>query len=195
MPQRHFHAGAETRVAVLHCCVLGLACLLAYLLATKVVSRAYFVSHEDPLMAGLWTVIATVFVFRQCYEQTTAAAVSRIAATAVSFALCLIYLIFLPFQAWGLAVLIAASALAVALIGRPGDAVTAAIATAVVLASAAVTPQQAWRLPILRFIDTVIGVVIGVAAAWAIRRVTDARVGKDPATPPAAAVPEHRPMA
>jgi hypothetical protein len=58
--------------------------------------------------------------------------------------LCLVYLIFLPFHAWALAVLIGLSALAVMLIGRPGDAVTAAITTAVVMVVAAVTPHDAW---------------------------------------------------
>ena len=73
---------------------------------------------------------------------------------------------------WALAVLIGASALAATLIGRPGDAVTAAITTTVVLVVAAVSPQHAWQQPILRFADTVIGVAVGVAAAWAGLRVT-----------------------
>jgi uncharacterized membrane protein YccC len=64
------------------------------------------------------------------------------------------------------ALLIGLSALAVMLVGRPGDAVTAAITTAVVMLVAAVTPHDAWEQPILRFVDTLIGVAIGVAAAW-----------------------------
>jgi uncharacterized membrane protein YccC len=87
-------------------------------------------------------------------------------ATAVSFVLCLIYLIFLPVYGWGVALLIGLSALVVMLVGRPGDAVTAAITTAVVMLVAAVTPHDAWEQPILRFVDTLIGVAIGVAAAW-----------------------------
>jgi uncharacterized membrane protein YccC len=89
----------------------------------------------------------------------------------VSFVLCLIYLIFLPFHAWALAVLIGASALVATLIGRPGDAITAGITTAVVMVVAAVSPHDAWQQPILRFADTVIGVAVGVAAAWAGLRV------------------------
>ena len=46
------------------------------------------------------------------------------------------------------------------------DAVTAAITTAVVMLVAAVTPRDAWEQPILRFADTLIGVAIGVGAAW-----------------------------
>jgi uncharacterized membrane protein YccC len=50
--------------------------------------------------------------------------------------------------------------------GRPGDAVTAAITTAVVMIVAAVTRRDAWEQPILRFVDTLIGVAVGIAAAW-----------------------------
>lgn len=100
-----------------------------------------------------------------------AAAVSRMAATSVSFVLCLLYLLFLPFNPFALAVLIGVSALTVTLIGRPGDAITAGITTAVVLVVAAVSPQNAWQQPILRFVDTLIGVSVGIAAAWIDLRV------------------------
>ena len=56
-------------------------------------------------------------------------------------------------------------------IGRPGDAITAGITTAVVMVVAAVSPHDAWQQPILRFADTVIGVAVGVAAAWTGLRV------------------------
>ncbi|GAA1266062.1 hypothetical protein GCM10009609_31590 [Pseudonocardia aurantiaca] len=114
----------------------------------------------------MWAVIATIFVCRDSIQQSTSAALSRMAATSVSFVLCLAYLIFLPFHTWALVLLIGLSALAATLIGRPGDAVTAAITTTVIMVVAAVSPQHAWQQPILRFIDTVIGVVVGMAAAW-----------------------------
>jgi uncharacterized membrane protein YccC len=96
------------------------------------------------------------------------------AATFVSFVLCLIYLAFLPFHVWALAVLVGASALAVMLLARPGDAVTAGITTTVIMVVAAVSPQHAWQQPILRLADTVVGVV----AAWAgiqVKRLLPAR--------------------
>ena len=96
---------------------------------------------------------------------------TRLAATSVSFVLCLIYLIFLPFYPWAMAGLIGASVLAVTLLGRPGDGVTAGITTAVVMVLAAISPEDAWHQPILRFTDTVVGVAVGVAAAWAGLRV------------------------
>ncbi len=108
---------------------------------------------------------ATVFACRFSYDQSTTAAVSRVAATSVSFVLFLIDLIFLPFHARALAVLIGASALVATLIGRPGDAITAGITTAVVMVVAAVGPHDAWQQPILRFADTVMGVAVGIVAA------------------------------
>jgi uncharacterized membrane protein YgaE (UPF0421/DUF939 family) len=111
-------------------------------------------------------VLATVFVIRQSYDQSLAAALSRMSATLVSFALCLVYLAFLPFHPWALALLIGLSVVIVTLIGRPQDATTAAITTAVIMIVAEVSPHDAWRQPILRLADTVIGVVVGLAAAW-----------------------------
>jgi uncharacterized membrane protein YccC len=119
----------------------------------------------------MWATISTIFVCRVSYHESIGAALSRISATTVSFVFCLIYLIFLPFHAWALALLIGASTLAVILAGRPGDAITAGITTTVIMVVAALSPHDAWEQPILRFADTVVGVAIGVAAAWIERRV------------------------
>jgi uncharacterized membrane protein YccC len=146
--------------------VLAVACLVTYELVTRLLPHVYSVSRADDMLGGMWAVIATVFVSRDSYQQSVTAAVSRMAATSVSFVLCLIYLIFLPFHAWALALLVGLSALAVTLIGRPGDAVTAGVTTAVVLVVAALSPHDAWRQPILRLADTILGVAVGVAAAW-----------------------------
>ena len=35
-----------------------------------------------------------------------------------------------------------------------------------ILVVAAVTPQRAWQQPILRLADTVVGVTVGIVAAW-----------------------------
>ena len=157
----------QARTAVVECVVLAVACLLSYWLARNLLSRVYSVSRDDDLLGGMWAVLATIFVLRDSYRKSVAAAVSRMAATSVSFVLCLIYLTFLPFHAWALAVLVGASALAVMLLGRPGDAVTAGITTAVIMVVAAVSPQHAWQQPILRLADTIVGVAVGAAAAWA----------------------------
>jgi uncharacterized membrane protein YccC len=162
---RHLSRG-EIRDAAVDCGILAAACLIAYWLATRILAHAYLLSRDDELIGGLWAVIATIFVLRDSYRHSMTAAVTRMAATAVSFVLCLIYLIFLPFNVWAMAGLIGLSALAVTLIGRPGDALTAAITTAVIMGVAALSPHDAWRQPILRFADTVIGVAVGVGTAW-----------------------------
>jgi uncharacterized membrane protein YccC len=176
MARRRHLSWAEVEVAVVDCGVLAIACLLSYWLVTYLLARIHSVPAADAMLGGLWAVIATVFVCRFSYHQSMAAALSRMSATAASFVFCLAYLIFLPFHTWALAVLIGASALVVTLIGRPGDAITAGITTAVVMVSAALSPQDAWQQPVLRFADTVVGVAVGVAAAWVGLRVIRPRI-------------------
>jgi uncharacterized membrane protein YccC len=182
---RHLSRG-EIRDAAVDCGVLAAACLITYWLATRMLAHAYLLSRDDELVGGLWAVIATIFVLRDSYQRSMTAAVTRMAATTVSFVLCLIYLVFLPFNVWAMAALIGLSALAVTLIGRPGDAITAAITTAVIMGVAALSPHDAWRQPILRFADTVIGVAVGVAAAWLSLRMLRPRTrpsARSPVTP------------
>jgi uncharacterized membrane protein YccC len=45
----------------------------------------------------------------------------------------------------------------------------------VVLVASAVSPQHAWQQPILRLADTIVGVAVGLAAAWLGLRLTDPR--------------------
>jgi uncharacterized membrane protein YgaE (UPF0421/DUF939 family) len=157
---------AEVRAAVADSVVLAVACLISYWLTTRVLSLVYSVSKDDDALGGMWSVIATVFLFRDSYDKSLAAAVSRMAATLVSFALCLAYLAILPFHPWGLAILVGLSVLVTALIGRPEDEITAGITTTVVLVVASLSPHDAWRQPILRLADTAIGVAVGLVAAW-----------------------------
>src|SRR5215472_12473104 len=118
MLQRHRLSWSQTWPAIVQCGILAVACLVSYWLTTTALSRAYSVSRDDDLLGGMWAVIATVFVLRDSYAHSVAAAVTRIAATLVSFALCLLYLAFLPFHLWALAALVGASALVLILVGR-----------------------------------------------------------------------------
>jgi uncharacterized membrane protein YccC len=182
---------ADVQVAVLDCVILGAACLLTYWLVTTVQPHVfgYYRSRAADEIGALWAVISTVFVLRDSFEKSTAAAVSRMASTSVSFVLCLIYLIFLPFHTWALGLLVGASALAVILLGRPADAVSAGISSAVVMIASKLSPQHAWQQPIARFVDTVAGVIVGVVAAWLALRVIRPRLppqGQGPGEPAAA---------
>jgi uncharacterized membrane protein YccC len=157
---------AQVRIVAADSAVLGLACLISYLLTTRALALAYSVSSADDALGGMWAVLATVFVLRGSYDKSVAAALSRVAATLISFALCPAYLAFLPFHVLRLALLVGLSVLVAALIGRPGDAITAASTTTVVLVVAGLSPHDAWQQLILRLADTAVGVTVGLAAAW-----------------------------
>jgi uncharacterized membrane protein YccC len=156
----------QTGEAIIHGTVLAMSCLISYWLITRLLAHIYSISRDDNLLGGMWAVVATVFVYRYSYEQSVHAALSRMAATSLSFVLCLVYLLIFPFQPWGMAVLIGIGAVAMTLIGRPEDTVTTGITTAVVMVVAALSPHNAWQQPILRVVDTAVGVAVGVAAAW-----------------------------
>jgi uncharacterized membrane protein YccC len=184
---------SPVRNTIAHGLALGLATLATYLLTTHVLAHVYSSSRADDLLGGMWAVIATIFVYHETYKQSMAAALTRIAATAVSFILCFVYLLLLPFHAWGLALLVALGAIVVRLAGRPGDAITTGITTTVVLVVAELSPHDAWRQPVLRSLDTIIGVAVAVAAWWVAVAVTQARrtalgrahVARQPASQPA----------
>jgi hypothetical protein len=66
-----------------------------------------------------------------------------------------------------MAALIGIGTVAIVLIGRRDDIVTTGITTAVVMVVAAMSPEDAWHQPLLRVVDTVVGIAIGVACKWA----------------------------
>jgi uncharacterized membrane protein YccC len=166
--------------AVIHGLALGLACLISYWLSTQVVSDIHSLSKTDDMLGGMWSVIATIFVFRLTYSNSISAAASRTVATVVSFVLCIAYLLVFPFHPLGLAALIGLGAVILLLARRESDVVTAGVTTAVLLVVAAQTPDRAWEPPILRLVDTAVGIAVGLAMAWLARRLTRHRPPIDP---------------
>jgi hypothetical protein len=144
---------------------LAVASLVSFELIKQLLGHVYFVSRDDELLGGMWSAVATVFVYRETFRGSIHAALSRMAATLLSFALCFLYLLALPFHAWGLAALIGAGTIILMLAGRPEDIVTTAITTTVVLVVASISPVRAWIQPILRLLDTAAGVTVGIVAA------------------------------
>jgi hypothetical protein len=72
----------------------------------------------------------------------------------------------LPFSSWSMAILIAIGAVILVLINRSGNVMTTSITTAVVMVVAGISPQHAWRQPILWLFDTLIGIAVGITAVW-----------------------------
>src|SRR5271170_5537700 len=107
--------------------VLAVSCAISYWVITRILANTYSVSRDDDLLGGMWAVAATIFVYRYCHAESVSAALSCMAATTVSFALCLVYLLIFPFHVWGMAALIGTGAVVVTIMGRPDDTITTGI--------------------------------------------------------------------
>src|SRR5262245_33145928 len=186
MPQRCSRPDCGTvnaRSAVVQSVTLALACLASYSLVRYASAHIHSLSHADDLVGGLWAVIATAFVFRTTENESITAAKTRFAATALSFALCFAYLLFLPSHPWGLALLIGASTFLLISVGQSGDVGVAAITIAAVIVIAALGPHEPWKQPLIGAAGTSVGIAIGLAASWlananlpdSLRRETAAR--------------------
>jgi uncharacterized membrane protein YccC len=111
-------------------------------------------------------VIATAFVFRTTEGESITAAKTRVASTALSFALCFVYLLFLPSHPWGMALLIGISTFLLIALGQSGDVAVAAITIGAVMVIAALGPHDPWKQPLIGTVATTVGIAIGLAATW-----------------------------
>ena len=143
---------------------MAIACGISYTIITHVLIQ--FAARDDVLLGGMWAVVATVFVFKETRESTLSAGLARLIATCVSFALCLVYLLIFTFTGWGTAVVLGIGTIVMVLLGRQEDIVTTGITTTVVLVAAALSTQPAWHQPILRLVDTLVGIAVGVLCKW-----------------------------
>jgi uncharacterized membrane protein YccC len=139
-----------------------IACAISYWIITSGLTA--FVDKSSDFLGGMWAVVATVFVFRDTRINSVSAGFARLIATCVSFALCLLYLLIFPFQPLGMAVLIGLGTVVMMILGRREDIVTTGITTTVVMVVAAMSPQDAWQQPLLRLIDTVVGIAVGIGS-------------------------------
>lgn len=143
---------------------MAIACLVTYWIITGLLYG--FVDQASDFLGGMWAVVAVIFVFRDTRAHALSAGIARLVATCVSFALCLPYLLLFPFTAVGLAILLGVGTLVMALLHRRDDIVTTGITTAVVMVVAAMASDEAWRQPLLRLFDTVVGIGLGVIFKW-----------------------------
>jgi uncharacterized membrane protein YgaE (UPF0421/DUF939 family) len=139
---------------------MAIACAISYWIMTSGLAR--FVDKPSDFLGGMWAVVATVFVFRDTRSTSMSAGLSRLIATCVSFGLCLIYFSLFPFQPVGLAAVIGLGTVVMILLDRRDDIITTGITTTVVMVVAAMNPEDAWQQPILRLIDTIVGIAVGI---------------------------------
>ena len=152
---------------------MAVACAISYWIITSGLAR--FVDKPSDLLGGMWAVIATVFVFRDTRGNSVYAGLARLIATCVSFCLCVFYFAIFPFHPIGLAALIGIGTVAMMLLDRREDIITTAITTTVVMVVAAISPHDAWQQPMLRLIDTIIGIAVGIGC---IQVASLLRIGK-----------------
>jgi hypothetical protein len=81
----------------------------------------------------------------------------------------------------GSAELIGMGTVVLILVDRSEDVITAGITTAAVMVNAGIAPQHAWTQPILRLVDTSIGLGVGIAAAWIGLKLGSQSHGRSPA--------------
>jgi uncharacterized membrane protein YccC len=143
---------------------MAIACAISYWIITY--GLAPFVDRASDFLGGMWAAVATVFVFRDTRAGSMSAGLSRLIATCVSFALSLLYLLVFPFQPLGMAAVIGVGTVVMMLLGRREDIVTTGITTSVVMVVAAMSPHDAWQQPLLRVVDTVVGIAVGIACRW-----------------------------
>jgi uncharacterized membrane protein YccC len=156
----------NARGAFVQSVTLALACLASYSLVRYASAHIHSLSHADDLVGGLWAVIATAFVFRTTEDESITAAKTRVAATALSFALCFVYLLVLPSHPWGMALLIGVSTFLLIALGQSGDVAVSAITIGAVMVIAALGPHDPWKQPLIGAVATAVGIAIGVAASW-----------------------------
>lgn len=155
---------------------IAIACLISYWIMTTALSG--LVGIDTDYLGGMWATVATVFVFRDTRKGSLSAGAQRFMATCVSFALCQIYLWIFPFEAVGMAALLGIGTLIMKKLGRSEEIVTTAITTAVVMVVAAMDARHARLQPVLRLLDTVVGIAVGIGANWIASRLFYSYVGK-----------------
>jgi uncharacterized membrane protein YccC len=156
--------GRLTAWDVVYSLNMAIACLITYWIITYLLSG--LVDQASDFLGGMWAVVAVVFVFRDTRARAVSAGLARLIATCVSFALCLAYLLIFAFTPVGLAAVLGVGTLVMAALGRRDDIATTGITSAVVMVAAAMSPQGAWQQPLLRLVDTVVGIALGVTGKW-----------------------------
>ena len=158
--------GKLSASTILHAIAMAVACVLSYWIMTRLLNP--FVARDDDLLGGMWAAIASAFVFRDTTRASLSAGIARLVATFVSFSLCLIYLSLARPVPLGMAFVLATGTIVLVLFHHPDGIVTTAITSVVIMVVAILNPADALSQPVLRLIDTVVGIAVGMACSSAV---------------------------
>ena len=151
--------------SLIYSITMALACLASFWTMTRLLNP--IVAKDDDLLGGMWAAVAAAFVFREARFNSIAAGTSRLLATFVSIVLCFAYLLAAPPSAVGMAILLAIGALIMILLDKRQELITTGITTIVVMVVAMLSPNPRHQ-PLLRFIDTLVGVGMGVLCNYVV---------------------------
>jgi uncharacterized membrane protein YccC len=126
---------------VVHSANMGIAPMIAYAFTTSILGSA--TARDDDLLGGMWTAVATAFVFRDTRAHSLSAGAARHIATCVSFVLCWPYLAFFPPKPVGIPIRVTVGTLVMMMLNRREDIITTAITTiAVMVVAMMVSPAR-----------------------------------------------------
>jgi uncharacterized membrane protein YgaE (UPF0421/DUF939 family) len=163
-------------MSILHAVLVAAAATASYAIVTRGLGSVTRLDNGTDRLGGMWAAVATLFCFRDSYADSAKYALLRMSATLTSFVLCTIYVLLFPFSIWGMAAVVFIGALTLTGLHRQDDIMTASITTVVVLVVAGLATHDRWAQPLLRLLDTAVGVAIGLLAAVLATRI-ESRVG------------------
>lgn len=164
---------------------VAVAATASYTIVTQGLSTVTTLDSGTDRLGGMWATVATLFCFRDSYADSAKFALSRMSATLTSFILCTIYVLLFSFSIWGMGLIVFIGAVTLTGLRRPDDITTTSITSAVVLVVAGLATHDRWAQPLLRLLDTAVGVLIGLIAAMLATRIESRlRVGDSSTTRP-----------
>jgi uncharacterized membrane protein YccC len=152
-------------ITLAHAVLIAASATASYTIVTEGLSAITTLDDGTDRLGGMWAAVATLFCFRDSYADSAKYALSRMSATLTSFVLCTIYLLLFPFSIYGIAVVLFLGAVTLIGLQRREDITTTSITTVVVLVVAGLATHDRWAQPLLRLLDTAVGVLIGLIAA------------------------------
>ena len=164
-----FHKPSNREVA--YAAGMGIACLVTYWVMISLLPGLTGTCGTP--VAIIWAVISAAFVYKDTRSHSMSAGISRLIGTLISVVLCSAFLALFRPSPVGMAILIAIGTIATIWLDRSGEIGVTAITTAVVLVVSTSDPQKAWQQPLLRLLDTVVGIIVGVVCKWAASSLLD----------------------
>ena len=156
---------------------MPLACLISYWIMTRLLNPV--VGRDDTLLGGMWAAVAAAFVFRDTWSAALSASMGRLIATFASCVLCLALMLLARPTPLGMAVILAVGTLLLIAMNLRDDVITMAITSIVIMVVAIISPEDGPMQPVLRFIDTVVGIAVGLACHW-VASLVEPRVTPSP---------------